>query len=420
MDRTDLESAASPSASQRRRPAAPCPACGDPHLQSFYRVEDVPVNSVLRISSPEEARSFPTGDLDLALCPKCGFITNRAFAPTLVRYDREYDGTQAFSPTFNAFHEHLARDLIERYDLHGKRIVEIGCGQGEFLHLLARLGDNRGLGFDPACVTAPSDPRVEIIADEYSAAHADVSADFLCCKMTLEHIPDVASFVRTVRKTVGDNPNTAIFFQVPDAGRLLDDGAFWDVYYEHCSYFTATSLAALFRQEGFRVQSTWTAYDGQYLMIEAHPRLADNPPAPESDAPVRSPRMQNRVEAFARSARTQQTAWTRWLHAEAEAGHRVVLWGGGSKAVAFLTSLGVDDEIAYVVDVNPHKHNTYLAGTGHPIVGPGALPDRPPDTVVVMNPVYVDEIRSALERQGLSPHLTTVESLPLSEDASPS
>ena len=56
--------------------------------------------------------------------------------------------TQAVSPTFNAFHERLARDLIARFDLHGKRVVELGCGQGEFVTMLAEFGGNEGYGFD--------------------------------------------------------------------------------------------------------------------------------------------------------------------------------------------------------------------------------------------------------------------------------
>ena len=57
----------------------------------------------------------------------------------------------------------------------------------------------------------------------------------------------------------------------------------------------------------------------------------------------------------------------------ADEGKRVVIWGSGSKAVSFLTTLRVPDLIAAVVDINPHKHGKFLAGTGHEIVGPRAL-----------------------------------------------
>src|SRR5258708_11439524 len=88
--------------------------------------------------------------------------------------------------------------------------------------------------------------------------------------MTLEHIAQPNRFLVSVR-TVADRKDSVIFFQVPDVGRILKEGAFWDVYYEHCSYFSAMSLEHLFAGAGFAVQRTWTGYDGQYLMILASP-----------------------------------------------------------------------------------------------------------------------------------------------------
>ena len=89
--------------------------------------------------------------------------------------------------------------------------------------------------------------------------------------MTLEHISDTANFVGTVRRSVGDRYDSVIFFQVPDMTRVLRDLAFWDIYYEHCSYFSADSLKLLFEEQGFDVMDVWTDYDDQYLMITAKP-----------------------------------------------------------------------------------------------------------------------------------------------------
>ena len=63
-----------------------------------------------------------------------------------------------------------------------------------------------------------------------------------------------------------------------------------------------------------------------------------------------------------------------------------------------------------MVDINPHKHGKYLAGSGHQIVGPDALVEIKPDVVVVMNPIYVEEIRADLAppRSGARDHGTGV------------
>ena len=96
-------------------------------------------------------------------------------------------------------------------------------------------------------------------------------ADYVCCRHTLEHIHDVLDFMRLVRTAIGDRPDVPVFFELPDLERVLVERAFWDIYYEHCSYFTLGSLARLFRRTGFEVTELWKAYDGQYLMIEARP-----------------------------------------------------------------------------------------------------------------------------------------------------
>ena len=67
----------------------------------------------------------------------------------------------------------------------------------------------------------------------------------------------------TLIVAIGERPDTVVFFQIPNARYVLCDVAFWDIYYEHCSYFTKGSLARLFRQAGFEVRDgdAWRALD---------------------------------------------------------------------------------------------------------------------------------------------------------------
>ncbi len=385
-----------------------CPSCASVGLTVFYEVNDVPVHSVLLLPTQEEALNYPTGDIVLGFCRSCGFITNVAFDPRVHEYSSRYEETQGFSSTFNAFHHRLAKHLIERYDLHRKDVIEIGCGKGEFLAMLCELGDNRGVGFDPAYVPGRvNSDKATFIRDFYSEAYANYTADFLCCKMTLEHIQDVAEFVGIIRRSLGERMQTTIFFQVPDTRRILQEQAFWDIYYEHCSYFTLGSLARLFRHAGFEVIDLWTDYGDQYLMIEARPGKHINqiPLVGEDDLA----QLTEDISRFTISYEQKLADWQANLLRIREGGQKVVLWGGGSKGVAFLTTLGVTtDIITYVVDINPHKAGTYMAGTGQEIVSPDFLKSYKPDVVIAMNPIYREEIRRDLNLMGLSPELQSV------------
>jgi SAM-dependent methyltransferase len=352
----------------------------------------------------QAALAFPTGDIELAWCSECGFISNLAFQPELTRYCDDYEASQAFSPTFNAFHDDLARRLIRQFDLHRKTVLEIGCGEGDFLSLLCDLGDNTGIGFDPSYspdrVRHPLSPRASIIADAYSPRYAHVRADFVCCKMTLEHLPRPAVFLRNVRAALPDAGGTPVYFQVPNMTPILEDGAFWDVYYEHSSYFTADCLARLFEGTGFSVVSLHTEYAEQYLCIAARtlPLMKTSPD------PRPSPDLSALTAAFEQKTTAAVCAWDRRF-SDLGSSRTAVLWGGGSKAVAFLSSLTTRDRIAAAVDINPFKQGKYLPSFGQKVIGPAELAAYKPDLVVLMNPIYREEVQGMLQSLGIAPAL---------------
>lgn len=387
---------------------SPCPGCGAGKMAVFYQVDNVPVHSVLLFHSKELALNYPKGNIELGFCQECGFIANIAFDPAKLEYSQQYEETQSFSPTFRDFHARLAKDLIDRYNLHHKKIIEIGCGKGEFLTLLCEMGGNTGVGFDPAYVSGRANPKLEtqttFITDFYSEKYSDYYGDFYCCKMTLEHIHKTADFLNTIRHSIGDRPEALVFFQVPDTMRVLQDLAFWDIYYEHCSYFTARSLERLFQSCGFKVTDLWKDYDDQYLMITAVPDVVPG----EKIYKAEDQELLETIVYFSYVQRQRIEMWKLILQEYQRMGRRVVLWGASSKAVAFLTTLGVQEEIEYAVDINPYKQGTFLAGTGQQIVSPQFLKEYRPDIVIVMNPIYRDEIRRDLELFGVKPALLTI------------
>ncbi len=379
-------------------------------MEVFFRVDSVPTNSCILLDSPEAARGWPRGRIALAFCSACGFVLNVAFDPKLTEYSARYEETQGFSPTFQDFHRGLAEGLVARHNLHGKRVVEIGCGKGEFLHLLCSLGDNRGLGFDPSYIEsrdqAVRGDDVEFVADYFAGQYQVDEADFVACKMTLEHIPETGQFVRTIRESVQGGPDSVVFIQVPEARRILEHCAFEDIYYEHCSYFTPGSLAALMQRSGFHVLGTEVAYDSQYLTVEAKFNGASVSPAARSSEELSE--LTSLVSSFTARAEKKITGWREDMLARTRDGQTVVVWGSGSKGVSFLTTLGIGDAIEHVVDINPHRQGYFMPGTGQRIVGPDDLVAVKPDCVVVMNAIYADEIGGMLGERGLEPDIVAL------------
>jgi SAM-dependent methyltransferase len=392
------------------RDAASCPACGGLGLNMFHRIRNAPANSCILLATEQEARAYPTGDIELTHCETCGFVFNRTFDAAKTEYSARYEETQACSATFNRFHRQLAERLIERHRLRGRRALEIGCGKGEFLELLAELGDVDCLGIDPGVHVDRIRPalrrKVTALAEFFSPHHLADEFTLIACKMTIEHLARPFELVSAIRQGLAPGRETAVFFMAPEATRVLTTGAVEDVYYEHCNYFTAGSLSRLFRRAGFDVEALDVVYDGQYLTLEArapHRSGLARLPAEDDLEAIRAA-----VATFPARAEATTRRWRERLLAVRAAGQTVVIWGSGSKAVAFLTAVGVDGAVSHVVDINPRRHHFFMPGTAQAIVPPSALADIRPDLVIVMNRIYVDEIRAELQNMDLHPAIAAL------------
>ena len=385
-----------------------CPGCEQGQMRVFYEVNEIPVHSVLLMDTRDQAVNYQRRNLRLGFCLHCGFIANTCFDPSVHEYGVSCEETQGFSPTFNAFARELAQRWFQKYDLRGQTVLEIGCGKGEFLGLLVELGAGKGIGIDPAFVpgrlVSPAADRLQFVQDLYSEKYGHIEADVICCRHTLEHIAPVSRFVRELRATIGTNQVT-VLFELPDVSRVLSEAAFWDIYYEHCSYFTKGSLARLFERTGFEVVELSVEYDNQYIVLGAKTAVSGRAASPWEDDLNDTT---NQVARFPARVHEIKQFWLDRINSMRADGKRLVLWGGGSKAVSFLSTLKIGDQIAAVVDINPYKQGKFIPGTGHAVVGPGELKRLRPDCVILMNRIYENEIRRQLAEMGLAPAIVSV------------
>ncbi len=86
----------------------------------------------------------------------------------------------------------------------------------------------------------------------------------------------------------------------------------------------------------------------------------------------------------------------------------MALWGAGSKGVTFLNVVPAAAGIHAVVDLNPRKTGRHIPGTGHAIVAPESLRADRVDVVLVMNPLYEDEIRRQVGNLGIGAEFAVV------------
>jgi SAM-dependent methyltransferase len=371
-----------------------CLVCAGRSIEPLISIPDVPALCNRLCASESEAVIAPRGDISLFYCLDCGHVANSDFDPARVNYNSRYENALTFSPRYRQYADETAHRVIRRYGLTGKRIVEIGCGSGDFLHLLCAAG-NYGEGYDPSQPTgrqAAGPGSFEIIGRNFIVEDA-CGADFVCCRHVLEHLPEPMNLLRRLRQSIAVGGGGVVFFEVPNALFILDRLSIWDIIYEHVSYFTPSSLTRTFRDAGFSVGYAESGFDDQYLWVEAS---VDGHTAP-SVLPKRP--ADALYDSFGARFTQRVAQWRQRIDELRRHRRRVVIWGAGSKGVMFLNLLGLPARagIDWVVDINPRKHGHFVPLTGHRIVGPDWLLQYPPDLVIVMNPEYETEVRSMID-----------------------
>ncbi|MCP4263345.1 MAG: methyltransferase domain-containing protein [Planctomycetes bacterium] len=385
-----------------------CPVCHNSEMLVFFQAERLPVFCNVLWDSRAKAMAAPLAQIHLAYCHECGLVYNLTFDSALMHYSAAYENSLHFSPRFRQWADETAERLVKQYQLYDKDIIEIGCGQGDFLEILQRLGNNRVLGFDPSYNSNKKTdeiekPAINIIPKAYSEDFNNYPADFICCRHVLEHIDRPLEFLKSIRSTIGQQKDCVVYFEVPNALFNLEHMGLWDIIYEHCSYFTSESLANLFLRAGFEPIEIAERYDGQFLRIEARSRQNDS--KPELDRKWVVSNIRHLIDKFQNVYTEKVLSWRSTLSELENQNSRAVIWGAGSKGVTFVNTLNISyKQIEYIVDLNPRKHGKFVPGTAQCIVGPDFLKEYRPQTTIIMNPIYRSEIQAAIKEFGIATH----------------
>ncbi|QDV44017.1 hypothetical protein Enr13x_38780 [Stieleria neptunia] len=379
-----------------------CRGCNASDPKLFYRNPQIPASVGTLPHSRDAARQMPCGQIELVACDRCGLIQNRVYDVDRVGFVPGYEVSLFHTPTFRQYIQGVCDRLIRRYGLHGKRLLEIGCGGADFLRLICRSGGNHGVGVDPTIAQplqeSVGDGSIRLVPGFFSKAHDALIGDFICCLSVFEDIPNPLAFLTQLRESIGDR-DVPMYFEVFNGFRSIRELEVWSIHYEQCNYFSLESLTGLFERAGFSVIDADVCYQGdQYLYVEARPGTARSP---RSDFSSMIPA----VDRFAGEYEKRRERWQHRLDTWQDQNKTVVLWGSGGKGISFLTSLSNSGTVAYVVDVNPDRQGCHIPISGQEIIAPRRLAEIAPDVVILSNPLYQHEISRQLTELGLQPEI---------------
>lgn len=358
-------------------PISSCRVCGnDLFAKPLLHYANMPSSAQ---NFPDEAslRADAGAELAVCQCSGCGLVQ---LDNDPVPYYKEVIRAAAVSPVLLDLKTRQFAEFIRKYSLKGKRVIEIGCGRGEFLGLLPPLGvEACGLEYSEAAARHCAESGLKAYAGYPDARTGKLAAgpfDAFLLLMFLEHMPDPNSALRAIAANLAEGAVGLV--EVPNFDMLVRAGLFSEFIGDHLLYFTRGTFLAALNLNGFEVLGCSELRDEYVLSAEVRKRW----PLDLSGFAGRQAEITAGLNAFI-----------------GRFGERkVAVWGAGHQALAVLALAKLGDKVRYVVDSAPFKQGKYTPATHLPVVPPDALRTDPVEAVIVMAASYSDEVAGLLRR----------------------
>lgn len=317
-------------------------------------------------------------DLDVYQCPGCGLVQ---IGNQPVPYYKEVVRAAAFSGEMKAFRRQQFAAFVQKHALQGRKVIEIGCGRGEYLALLQEAGvEAHGVEYAEQSVQHCVDHGLKVTrgfvdAADYSLAHAPFDA--FAVLNFLEHWPDPNAGLSGIAHNLCEGGIGLV--EVPNFDMILRNNLFTEFISDHLFYFTRETLETALRLNGYQVIECSEIWYGYIISAVVKKR-------PRCD-----------VSSFDHTRHHVKEELDDYIRRHG--GKGVAIWGAGHQALATIALMGLSGKIKYVVDSAPFKQNKFTPASHIPIVEPGRLNTDPVGAIIVMAASYSDEVAKIIRRQ---------------------
>jgi SAM-dependent methyltransferase len=376
-------------------------------VRTFVDLGETPLaNAFLdaaQLSEPE-AR-YP---LHALVCDECFLVqVDQVVLPEVLFTDYAY--FSSYSDSWVAHARRFAEVAAGRFGIdEHSQVVEVASNDGYLLRHFADKGI-AVLGIEPAEnvaeVARAAGIRTEATFFGTSAAGdlraRGITADLLVANNVIAHVPDLNDFVAGLAMALA--PDGVLSIEFPHLLRLITGAQFDTIYHEHFCYFSLRSLECVLVAHGLRTFDVeeLPTHGGSlrvFACLDTAAHAADRRVAAlrgkEEAAGM------GRIETYAgfgQKVDEARRSLRAFLDGCRDGGHTVVAYAATAKGNTLLNTTGVGvEDVAYVVDRNPHKQGRYLPGSHLPVRAPGDLKDTRPDFVLLLAWNLLDEVAEQL------------------------
>ena len=390
-------------------PAPHCRFCQTPLQEKVIDLGEHPLSNAYLTREQLQAAE-PRYPLCVYLCTECLLMQIEAVETRDHIFNDTYAYFSSFSTSFLEHAQRYVEAMIARFNLtpQASHVVEVASNDGYLLQYFHQR-DFNVLGIEPTASTAAAarEKGVETLEKFFGTglattlAGAGRQADLLLGNNVLAHVPDINDFIGGLQRLL--KPDGIITMEFPHLLQLIAGCQFDTIYHEHFSYLSFSTVETMFKRHGlllFDVDELPT--HGGSIRIYACQAKA---PRPVTEAVARMKRKEAdfglldvpvyrtfgaRVKTVARELQT-------FLDEAVSAGKRVVAYGAAAKGNTLLNYCDIStEEIAYVVDRNPHKQGLYLPGSHIPILAPAQVAESRPDYLLILPWNLRDEIATQM------------------------
>jgi len=315
-------------------------------------------------------------ELEIRQCESCGVVQS---VSDPVPYYRDVIRASAYSGEMKSFRKKQFEEFVRKYDLKSKKVLEAGCGRGEYMTLMSEAGaEVYGVEhLDESvqeCLRSGLNVERLFFEDEDTVLEKSPFDAFYILNF-LEHIPDIPLFLRILRSNLTSGATGLV--EVPNFEMMLRKKQFSEFIADHLYYFTPASLRITLESNGFDVIGERVIWHEYIISFTVRKREAVD------------------LSGF----KKQQEIFISELHKYMDNYKKIAVWGAGHQALAILSLANAGRKVAFVVDSAPFKQGLFTPVTHVPIVSPEFMADHLPDAVIVMAGGYSDEVAGIIKER---------------------
>tara|TARA_R110002020_G_scaffold180139_2_gene374168 strand:- start:899 stop:2020 length:1122 start_codon:yes stop_codon:yes gene_type:complete len=346
------------------------------------RVCNAPFNNeeLLHLENmPKSAQNFPVDkndkgiELSIYQCSACGLVQHNC---PPVPYHKEVIRASAFSTEMSEFRKLQFNKFVHRYYLKGKKVIELGCGRGEYLSLMKETGANvSGIEYSIESVNECLKQNLNVKRDYISDSNQklpDAPYDAFFILSYFEHLPAPQILLKSIHKNLTNDGIGLI--EVPNFDMMVRDNLFSEFITDHLMYFTKDTLTSTLLMNGFEVvecKEIWHDY-------------------------IISAVVRKRNKLNLQSFKNEREVLTTDIHNYISQHSKVAVFGAGHQALALIALTDIGNKIEYVVDDATFKQGKYTPATHIPIVSRAELKKNPVDAIIIIAGSYSDEVKNSL------------------------